>query len=315
MKVSIKQGKWKRYFSVPCALTDEYLKLADAASLKVLLYLLASESDENVAEKVISSTGITKTEFDGAVAFWKQYDIIDSDNEIEINTAVSTADKAKNEQIVAKIVHSHYTPGDIAKMLSDDVNMRRLFDEAEITLGRILKHADRETLICLKDYYGFKPMSIIAILSYCASLDKTSARYIEGVAKGLFDKGITDFSDIEDEFSRLNEVHSFENKVKSAFGLETKLTPKQKSFIESWKALGFDIDMISLASERCIDSTNKIYFPYINKILSSWAENNIFTREEAEKESKPIQNQKIEKTSSFDLDEFDALTLGIDNNK
>ncbi len=315
MKISIKQGKWKRYFSVPCALTDEYLKLADAAALKVLLYLLASEADENDAEKVISATGITKEEFECAIAFWKKYDVIDSDTEIVANQSATTADKPETKQVVTKVVHSHYSAGDIAKILSDDTSMRHLFDEAERTLGRILKHADHEALICLKDYYGFSPMAIIAVLSYCANLDKTSAKYIEGVAKGLFDKGITEFSEIEKEFIRIAEVHSFENKVKSAFGIDAKLTPKQKSFIDGWRSLGFNIDMISYAGEKCVDSTNKISFPYINRILSSWAEKNIFTREDADKENKPVREQKIEKTSSFDLDDFDAFTLGIGTDK
>lgn len=315
MKVSVKQGKWRRYFSVPCALTDEYLKLADAAALKVLLYLLASESDENDEEKVISATGISKSEFDSAVAFWKKYDIIDSDTEIVITRPCKPADKTEDKQVITKVVHSHYSSGDIAKMLANDVSMRHLFDEAERTLGRILKHADHETIICLKDYYGFGPMAIIAILSYCANLDKTSAKYIEGVAKGLFDKGITEFSDIEKEFVRIGEVHSFENKVKTAFGIDVKLTPKQKSFIDNWRSLGFDVDMISYAGEKCVDSTNKISFPYINRVLTSWAEKDIFTREDADKEDKTVRDQKIEKTSSFDLDDFDAFTLGINSDK
>ncbi len=315
MKVSIKQGRWKRYFSVPCALTDEYLKTADAASLKVILYLLSSESDFNDADKIIDATGITKTEFERAVSFWNRYDVIDSDCEISKCAPPSIPDSNLNQKSVNKIIHSHYSAGDIAKMISDDSDMRNLFDEAERTLGRILKHADHETLISLKDYYGFKPMAIIAILSYCVGVDKTSAKYIEGVARGLFDKGITEFEDIEKEFERINEVRSFENKVKSAFGLDVKLTPKQKGFIDNWRSLGFGVDMIAYAGEKCIDATNNIKFPYINRILTSWADKNIFTREDADKEIKPVKEQKIEKVHSFDLDDFDALTLGIDKKK
>lgn len=311
--VSIKTGKWKRYFSVPCALIDDYIKLADAAALKVILYLLSSEADNNSENDIISATGITPSELNNAIAFWQGHGIIESDN-VSTSQAVILNDVIVNKP-VTKITHSHLSPADIAKMLSDDVSMKHLFDEAEVTLGRMLKHADHETVISLKDYYGFSPMSIITILAYCADLGKTSAKYIEGVAKGLFDKGITDFNDIEKEFERLKDIHSFENKIKVAFGLESKLTPKQKGYIESWKSAGLDVEIIAYACEKCIDATNKVAFPYIDKILTSWVSKNIMTVEDAKNENTAVSNQRIEKTSSFDIDDFDKFTLGISDNK
>lgn len=319
MKLSIKSNKWKRYFSVPCALTDEYLRLADAAALKVFLYLLSSEADENDENDIINATGISKAQLDDAVAFWNQFGIIETDSVGTLFVLKTTSEVKKDvtpEKTVTKIVHAHYNSAEIAKMLESDTDMRHLFDEASTTLGRILKHSDHEMIISLKDYFGFSPMAIIAILAYCVNLDKTSARYIEGVAKGLFDKGITEFKDIESEFERLNEIHSFENIIKQAFGLSAKLTPKQKSYIEAWKEAGFSIELINLACETCIDSINKVYFPYIDKVLSSWADKNITTVEQVSSENnKPVTAQRIEKTHSFDLDDFDKLTLGISDDK
>ena len=77
--------------------------------------------------------------------------------------------------------------------------------------------------------------------------------------------------------------------------------------------MGFGVEMISLAYERCVDQTNKLSFPYINKILTSWQSSGIFSAEAAEKEQKP---QKQDKDShSFDLDEFDMFTLGSGEDK
>ncbi len=325
MKLSIKQNKWKRYFSVPCALTDEYLRLADAAALKVFLYLLASESDECDESDIISATGINKSQFDDAISFWKSYGVFDtsSDNDeaavaTNSDSANDISDDEENSPHIRKIAtlySAHYNPAGIAELLIKNSDLRDLFDEAQTILGRILKHADQQLLISLKDYYGFSLMSVIAILSYCVEMDKTSAKYIESVAKGLFDKGITEFKDIEKEFERLNEILSFENKIRQAFGLSTKFTPRQISYIESWKESGFSLELITLACERCIDSTNKVSFPYIDKVLSRWADKNITTVEEANSENKPATNQRIEKTHSFDLDDFDKLTLGIKDDK
>ncbi len=312
--VSIKSRKWKRFFSVPCALIDDYIKLADAAALKVILYLLSSESDYNSENDIMSTTGITQAQLNDAIAFWQKHGIVESDSSaVSVEPAVDNSNNGITAKPITKVIHSHLSPADITKMLSDDTSIRHLFDEAEVTLGRILKHSDHETIISLKDYYGFSPMSIITILAYCANLEKTSAKYIESVAKGLFDKGITDFGDIEKEFARLNEIHSFENRVKQSFGLDAKLTTKQKGYIESWKSSGLDVDIIAYACEKCIDATNKISFPYIDKIITSWISKNILTVDDAKNDDTKVSNQRIEKTSSFDIDDFDKFTLGINN--
>ena len=113
--VSIKTGKWKRYFSIPCALIDDYIKIADAAALKVILYLLSSEADENSDNDIISATGITQAEFINAVVFWKKQGIINTD--IDVTNYVQT-ETPSTEKNVTKIIHSHLSPADISKMIN-----------------------------------------------------------------------------------------------------------------------------------------------------------------------------------------------------
>ena len=309
MQLSLNSAGWKRFFSVPCALDDNYLKLADGPALKVLLYIISSE-DSFDGKKIIEATGITEEAFEDAVSFWKSLGVL-TDSEEQSSPAV-TAVQIQSEP-AKKVVHSRYAPKDIAEMIKLSPELKELFGEAELTLKRILKHSDHEILISLRDYYGFSEQSIVLILSYCAELGKTSARYYETVAKGLFESGITEFSAIEAEFERLRELHSFESEVCRAFGLDIKLSSKQQQYISSWRDMGFGVEMISLAYERCVDQTNKLSFPYINKILTSWQSSGIFSAEAAEKEQKP---QKQDKDShSFDLDEFDMFTLGSGEDK
>ncbi len=304
MMLSVNSAGWKRFFSVPCALVDNYLKLADGPALKVLLYLLSSENIPD-AETVVSAAGITREAFDEAVSFWKELGVVSVDGEAA--QAISRPVQSSPTEPVRKVVHSQYSPKDIAEMLQNSAELKGLFTEAEATLGRILKHSDHETLISLRDYYGFSEQSIVLILGYCAEREKTSARYYETVAKSLFERGITDFHSIETEFERLRELNSFESEIRRDFGLEVRLTPQQLQFIESWREMGFGLDMISLARERCVDNTNKIKFAYINKILMSWKDKGILTRDDAEKELKPSKSK--DEGHSFDLDEFDMFTL------
>lgn len=304
MSLKLNGGSWKRYFQVPCALVDSYLKLASGPALKLFLYLASCE-DSPDEEKIISATGIKKSELEEAVMFWRELGVISGS---ESGAREEIAEKTSAET-VTKVVHSRYSPKDMAEMIQNSPKLRELFDEAETTLGRILKHADRETLINLTDYYGFDEESVVLILGYCAELEKTSARYYETVAKSLFEKGIVGFKDIEAEFERMRERHSFESQIKRDFGIDVKLSQKQKNLISEWRDMGFGVDMISLARERCTDATNKISFAYIDKILKSWHEKNIGTVEAALSERKPTA-AKTER--SFDLDEFDRFTLGTE---
>ncbi len=310
-KVNI-QNK-KRFFSFPCFIADDYIKLADSAALKLIIYLLSDESDSFDKEAVCRRLGISGDSLSDALIFWKERGVISEDICEPTDSVSAEAPLPAPEKPVAKISHRGYSAKEIAEILDNDSATKELFHEAEKTLGRTLKHADHEMLISLKDYCGFLPPSIILILEYCRDNDKTSARYIETVARDFADNGLTDFLDIDAEIKRRSEIKSFEAKVAAAFGIDAKLTSKQSQFISSWQDMGFDLSMISLARERCVDSTNKLSFPYINSILKSWADKKIFTPEAAEADVKPktTNYDKEAENRSFDLDEFDNFTLGI----
>lgn len=301
MKLTVNDSNWKRFFSVPCALVDNYLELADGAALKVILYLMSSEEQPD-EQKIIAATGITKEAFDEAVMFWRELGVISTDGQ---NSAVTEIPAASEP--VKKVVHSRYAPKDIAELVKVSPELRELFSEAESTLGRVLKHPDHELLISMRDYYGFSEQSIVLLLSYCAERGKTSTRYCESIVKELHDKGILDFHSIEQELERRREYNSFENEIRRDFGLDIKLTPRQKQYITSWREMGFGIDMISIARERCFDNINKLSFQYIDSIIKSWKNSGIFTPEAAENEIKPSKQKDAER--SFDLDEFDRFTL------
>ena len=115
---------------------------------------------------------------------------------------------------------------------------------------------------------------------------------------------------VEKEIIRLIDKNSFEKKISDLFGLTIKLTPKQKEFIENWLSLNLSLELIEFAYEKCVDSLNKLSFPYINKILMNWSDGGYQTKEQIIKEDK---NDKIIKTDkndhSYDLNEFYKLAL------
>lgn len=312
MRLRVNTENKKRFFTVPCYISDDYIKLADLASLRLIIYLLSEDTDEFDPDKTASRLGITKDALEDAVLFWEQQGVIlryNEDQQLQSESLMCSTSLDK-QQSKALCVRSGYSPKYIAQLLETDKDMLELMKEAEKTLGRLLKHSDHELMINLKDYFGFSVQSIILILEYCRDLGKTSARYIESVANDFSDKGIMDFLAIDAEIKQRKEASAFENKIMRALGLDVKPTSKQSVFIASWKEMGFSIDLIKEARERCVDATNKLSFGYINKILKTWSENKIYTLEAVEAfNSKHTAIQS--KESSFDIDEFDRFTLGI----
>ncbi|MCD7823785.1 MAG: DnaD domain protein [Oscillospiraceae bacterium] len=315
-KVSLKlnNSRWKRFFSVPCAVVDDYIRVANEPALKLILYLMCDESDEIDKSQICKKLGIKDAAFDDAVIFWKELGVIEDES-----TSIEPVEKKTMEVKPAAVsdvkVRLSYTPKSISDMIDTDESLRELFSEAERTVGRLLKHAEQELLINLRDYYGFDTQSIILMLEYCRDCGKTSAKAIENFATELFQNGISGFFEIDAEIKRRTEYHSFENEVRRAMYLETKPTAKQSQYISSWQEMGFSVEMIAEARERCVNQTNKLSFPYINKILQSWAEKRIFTREMLEADevnrtkSTNTQSERKSKDSSFDLNEFDSFTL------
>ena len=305
MQLKLNNTKWKRFFSVPCALTEEYLKIADASALKLLLFLLSDESDNFEISSAIKKTGLSEEAIEDAIIFWKELGVLSTNSE-DFKTVEKPIQSQQTQQTV-KIVRVGYSPADIKELIVASPKMKEMFDEAATTLGRLLKHADKEMLINLYDYYSLPVQSIILILEYCNSLGKTSANYIETVAKDFCENGFVEFVELDAEISRRREYASLEHKIELALKTEAKLSKRQSEYIKSWLEMGFGEEMIAEARERCVNATNKLSFPYINKILESWAKDKIFTLTQLESEQK---QQQIKEKSSFDIDEFDDFTLG-----
>lgn len=73
--------------------------------------------------------------------------------------------------------------------------------------------------------------------------------------------------------------------------------------------MGFDIRLIKLAYERTVEKIGRLNFDYMNAILSSWHEKGLKTPEQVAGGDNKSAQQTGEKKTSFDLDEFDKMSI------
>jgi DnaD/phage-associated family protein len=180
-----------------------------------------------------------------------------------------------------------------------DPQVKQAFEAIELTLGRPLTPTEMETYLSWVDEYGFSLEVITMLVSYCASKNKTSLKYMEKVAITWHDAGLKTALDVEEYLKAENKKWQDYKKILKAFNIkEEEPTEMQREMIDRWMdELGFDIDVILKAGEECITKLGEPSFPYINKILINWFNEGIRTVEDLE--NKKLSSKKKATASSF----------------
>lgn len=319
MKYIIDNKPFRKFFIVPCCVVDKYLKLASSDAIKVLLYILNSDKNDFTTEDILLETNIKDSNIvDEAIIFWQERQIISVNDNSYIS---ATAEKQEDKQSdiknipIKKSSTVKYSPRDIANIVEKSDDLKFLMQSVQSVIKRPITFAEQNSIINLSEYYSLPATVILMLIEYCNEIGKANIPYVEKIAKSWCENGIVTHESAEAEIIKMIERNTFENKVKKAFGISNNLTPTQESLITQWNSLGLSLDMILYASEKCLDSINKLSFPYINKILQSWAKNGFKVREDV------ISQMKIEKpeeanSNSYNLDEFYQMALNYTpNNK
>lgn len=157
---------------------------------------------------------------------------------------------------------------------------------AQQTLGKTLSDRDIETLYWMYENLGFSPEVILMILEYCVSKDKRNMNYIEKVAIGWHENGITTIDAAQKYMTDMREKNSYFGNIRRLFGIDGRpLSKTEETYLKNWRDnCNMSEDMVALAYEYCIINTGRLSFPYINTIIENWFEKNIFSVPDAEKE-------------------------------
>lgn len=318
MEYNINIRNWGRVFTVPCSVTDEYLKEADGNYLKVLLCVLSWGGCKLSDEKISSITGLDSNTIREALHYWNNKEVISvnfsSDDFVgfspeplinEVRTPqISSNPTIRNE----RTENVAYTVTEMAQIISENSDLKMFFDNVQAVLGRTVNHTEQRGFIYIYEFYGLDTPSMLLIVDYCVKMGKSNLAYIKSVAKGFFEKNITTYSEIEKEIIRINDYYKYENRIASAFGITTKLTTNQKKYIDTWKEMNIPVDLAELAYEKCVDNNGKMGFAYINKILCNWHSEGINTVEAANNAalSRKKQYEASEK-HSYDINEIDEF--------
>lgn len=298
MNYKINWGGSDGVFAVP-DLAADCLKLASGKAVKLLLYILKNKSlDESLAE-MGKAVGITEEDAEDAVSYWQQVGVILSDN--ASSETVRQTDAAKEPMPAVKSASEisaprarekaskMMSPAEISERAESSDEIKFLFSAAEATLGKVLTYTEQRTLIWLHDYYGTASDLLLMIMDFAVSQNKASVGFIEKIASQWHENGIATHEQAEREILRMQNYYSLEGQVSARLGLDRTLTPTERRFVSEWASKNINIELISYAYERTVDTIGKVKFSYMNTILTDWYGKGFFTPSDVKKsEKKPV---------------------------
>jgi DnaD/phage-associated family protein len=160
-----------------------------------------------------------------------------------------------------------YSPDEIRQFKKDDDFSRILFI-SESYLGRPLTSSDIQTFLFIYDKLKLSVDLIDYLVEYCVEHHKTSHLYIQKVALGWAEEGITTVSQAKASSTRYRKIVYTVMKALGNFNAPTEM---EASVINRWTdEYGFTSDIILKACERSVLATANNRLNYTDGILSSW---------------------------------------------
>lgn len=312
MVYSLNAGDWNSVFAVPSSVVDKYIKLAGGNSLKLLLYLLRHGGEEIPDEQLTEQLGFTELgELEDAALFWIQRGIIRYSNAESnmLSPAVPTENAPISEETSAvKRVEMpkpiKVSAGEIASRIQENEEIKFLFGEAERLYGRMLRKSEEQLLISLTDHYGLSGAVSAMLLGYCFKIGQATPNYISTVAKNWAEEEITSVELADAKILSLEKQSSVEERLRTAMGMNSRLTSKMKNYINMWtNEWGFGEEMIMLAYEKTVNRINEWKPEYANKILESWNTENLRTPEDVKKSETAYRQSANKKPSAVQSSE------------
>lgn len=338
MNYSMNLGAWNSIFAVPCAVVDDHIKLAGSAQLKVLLFLLRHAGQDCDPEKMSTALGIAKMDICDAMQYWVEAGLI-LQNEAGFAPAASremplVAETAAADHIAAKPEVPQPTldttekkgkilprpktldSAEIARRMNGSDEVRAMLDMVEMMFGRPLSTPEMGRVIDLHDWYGLPADVVIMIIQYAVGIGKPNMNYIEKMASNWAENDINTHEKAEQKIIELDKRQGAWKQVMNVFGIENRLpSDSEAESVYRWVTLwGFSTEMLKEAYNRCVDSTGKVRFSYINRILERWHKEGVHSLAAAKEEAARGKNKKstaeeTKRKTSYDIDEFEKMTL------
>ncbi len=304
MKTKIALPYDEGVYALPISLISTHLKLTSPIAFKVAVFLACNPKECYTNNELSIELNLSLTEIEEAILHLISVGIV-SDTEKANTIPVSTIKETEFKNVVIKTSREHkLSRAEISQKLSDSDDLKFLHSKADEILNRNLTYHEIGSLIAITEQTLMPTEVVLYVLSYCKTHNKTSIRSIEKEIFNWHDSGILTLDRAEKHLLSLTRQNDANKKVRKLFGInDRKLSAKETAFINDWIIVSrYSADLIREGYNRSVDSTGKVSFAYINRVLKNWEKQGITNTKELARLEKP----KSEKTQSSSID-YDFL--------
>lgn len=320
MEYIINPTKWNTSFAVPAEVVDKYIRLAGSVQIKVLLWVMRHSADEKSIEEMSKDIGVSTADCSDALTFWTETGILITSENTERIEPIPAKQEEKipivEQKKLPEIEAVKPTVEQIIARGDESEEIRFLFNEAQLRLGKTIGHDGQAVLLMMHDAYGLPVEVIVTIIEYCVSVGKTSTSYIAKIGKDWGEREIDSLEKADEVISELKSADEMWGEFRLRTGISTpRPTAAQMKYLNCWKnQYGYSMDMIYLAYEETANNIQKISFQYMDKVLKNWFNEGFRTPADVSKAKQERLNQmsapkeklekKTKKKTSYDIDEF-----------
>lgn len=290
----INPSAYKGVFVIPADIAKRQLILAGEKQLKTIIYIFSKPAEFFDAADVANAVDISEDEAADAIAYWENLGYLMKAEDIVVfaSEGKKEAEKPPKKTVIGaspQAVPTRLNYSVICERIGESEEVRFLFSEAQIKLGRTIGTADQSSLLLLHDYYGLPVEIILSICEYARTHGKSSnINYIYTLGVDWSKREIDTLERADEEFKILERVNAAWTQFCSLTGLKaSRPTVVQQKYLSVWlRDWRLSMPLIVKAYEEMLNHTEKLSFQYINKTLSSWRDKGIKTPEDAEKDKK-----------------------------
>lgn len=296
MDYKLNMGQWNSIFVIPKSVVDKHIKLVGSTQLKVLLWVLRHSDDSFSVESVSKSLFIHQTDVKDALQYWIESGILtDSSLEIESKSINNFEEKKYEEpkKEVREIPKPPQTDGEyIANRIDGCEDISFIIKEAEVILGDKFSRGIIPVLISFYDNDGLPADVIVMILQYATRVGKNSVRYIEKVGISWAREGIDTIDKAEEKIKSLDNMNVVRERFEKIIDLnDYKFSSSDLKIVDKWfNDWNYSDDMIKEAYDRCIRIKGKFILKYMDGIIKSWKNEEIYTKEQLKNGNQGVRN-------------------------
>lgn len=193
--------------------------------------------------------------------------------------------------------------------LSQDEAFSQLISVVGAYKKKPLSHEDSNILAYLYDTLGMSAELLEYLAEACVESGITSVRTMEKIALGWHERGI----ETPLQAKVLEDIHRQDMwRILKAFGISGRNpVASEKKMMEKWlMQYGFDLDVIVEACDRTVRQIHEPSFPYADKILKSWKDSGVQTKQDigaldaapraakSTEKSEPVRNERTVRSTT-----------------